>query len=82
MVIGCWGWGRHPTEILQVMVYVLDDGLDPLDAVRSPWIFASAANRKVQLEHGFTPELLREIPRMGYDPVAELSRLCPPAIRN
>ena len=71
MVIGAPGGGRIPTEILQVMVYVLDYGLDPLDAVRLPRIFASAANRKVQLEHGFTPELLREIRAMGYDPVAE-----------
>ena len=53
------------------MVYVLDYGLDPLDAVRMPRIFASAANPRVQIEHGFTPQLLREIRSFGYDPVAE-----------
>lgn len=71
MVIGAPGGGRIPTEILQVMVYVLDYGLDPLDAVRMPRIFTAAANPRVQVEHGFTPELLREVRAMGYEPVAE-----------
>ena len=70
-VIGAPGGGRIPTEILQVLVYVLDYGLDPLDAVRLPRIFTSAANPRVQLEHGFSPQLLREIRTMGYEPVAE-----------
>lgn len=71
MVIGAPGGGRIPTEIVQVMVYILDYGLDPLDAVRMPRIFASAPNPRVQVEHGFTPQLLREVRAMGYDPVAE-----------
>ena len=73
MVIGAPGAGRIPTEIVQVMVYVLDYRLDPLDAVRMPRIFATAANPQVQVEQGFTPELLREVRAMGYDPVAESS---------
>ena len=73
MVIGAPGGGRIPTEIVQVMVYVLDYHLDPLEAVRLPRIFASATNAKVQVEHGFTPQLLREVRTMGYDPVAEAS---------
>lgn len=73
MVIGAPGAGRIPTEIVQVMVYTLDYRLDPLDAVRMPRIFASAANPQVQVEHGFTPELLRDVRAMGYDPVAESS---------
>ena len=73
MVIGAPGGGRIPTEILQVMVYVLDYGLDPLQAVRLPRIYASAANQKVQVEHGFTPQLLHQVRTMGYDPVAEAS---------
>lgn len=71
VVIGAPGGGRIPTEILQVLVYVLDYGLDPLDAVRIPRIFTAAANPRVQLEHGFTPQLLGEIRAMGYEPVAE-----------
>lgn len=71
VVIGAPGGGRIPTEILQVLVYVLDYGLDPLDAVRIPRIFTSAGNTRVQLEHGFTPQLLREVRTMGYEPAAE-----------
>jgi gamma-glutamyltranspeptidase/glutathione hydrolase len=73
MVIGAAGAGRIPTEIVQVMVYTLDYGLDPLDAVRMPRIFATAGNPQVQVEHGFSPELLREVRAMGYDPVTESS---------
>lgn len=71
MVIGAPGGGRIPTEIVQVMVYTLDYGLDPLDAVKIPRIFPSARNPRVQVEHGFSPELLRDVRRMGYEPVAE-----------
>jgi gamma-glutamyltranspeptidase/glutathione hydrolase len=73
MVIGAPGAGRIPTEIVQVMVYALDYGLDPLDAVRMPRIFASAGDPRVQVEQGFPPELLRDVRAMGYQPVAESS---------
>lgn len=73
MVIGAPGSGRIPTEIVQVMVYALDYGLDPLDAVRMPRIFATNATRQVQVEHGFTPDLLRDVRAMGYEPVTESS---------
>ena len=73
MVIGAPGAGRIPTEIVQVMIYVLDYRLDPLEAACMPRIFATAANREVQVEHGFTPELLRDARAMGYDPVTESS---------
>lgn len=69
MVVGAPGGGRIPTEIVQVMVYTLDYGMDPLDAVLMPRIFPSPQNPRVQLEHGFSPELLREVRAMGYDPV-------------
>jgi gamma-glutamyltranspeptidase/glutathione hydrolase len=71
VVVGAPGGGRIPTEVLQVLVYVLDYGLDPLDAVRIPQIFTSAGSTDVQLEHGFTADLLRQIRGMGYVPVAE-----------
>ena len=73
MVIGAPGAGRIPTEIVQVMVYILDYRLDPLDAVRMPRIFATAASPQVQVEHGFTPPLLGHVRTMGYDPVTESS---------
>src|SRR5690606_30954449 len=71
MVIGAPGSGRIPTEIVQVMVYALDYGLDPLDAVRMPRIFASSGNNQVQVVHGFSPELLRDVCALGYDPLPE-----------
>lgn len=71
LVIGAPGGGRIPTEVLQVMVYILDYGLDPLDTVKLPRIFTSPQNRQVQLEHGFAPEMLRAVRAMGYVPVAE-----------
>ena len=69
MVVGAPGGGRIPTEIVQVMVYALDYGMDPLDAVLMPRIFPSPQNPRVQLEHGFNPQLLHDVRAMGYDPV-------------
>jgi gamma-glutamyltranspeptidase/glutathione hydrolase len=69
MVVGAPGGGRIPTEIAQVMVYTIDYGMDPLDAVKMPRIFPSQQDTRVQLEHGFTPQLLREAREMGYEPV-------------
>ncbi len=69
LVIGAPGGGRIPTEIVQTMVYLLDYGMDPLDAVRMPRIYPSAQNPRVQLEHGFAASVLQDARRMGYDPV-------------
>ena len=71
LVTGAPGSGRIPTEIAQTMVYVLDYGMDPIDALRMPRIYPSPSNPRVQLEHGFPPELLADIRRMGYDPASE-----------
>lgn len=73
LVTGAPGAGRIPTEIVQTMVYVLDYGMDPLEALRMPRIYPSATNASVQLEHGFPPELLRQVRALGYDPVAQSS---------
>ncbi|HET9982934.1 MAG TPA: gamma-glutamyltransferase family protein [Longimicrobiales bacterium] len=68
MVVGAPGGGRIPTEIAQTMVYTLDYGMDPLEAVRMPRIYPDPDQPRVELEHGFTPELLREARAMGYEP--------------
>jgi gamma-glutamyltranspeptidase / glutathione hydrolase len=73
LVTGAPGAGRIPTEIVQTMVYVLDYGMDPLDALRMPRIFPAATSASVQIEHGFTPELLRQVRALGYDPVPQSS---------
>ena len=71
LVIGAPGGGRIPTEVLQVMVYILDYGLDPLDAVTMPRIYPTAGNTRVQLAHGFPPQTLQDIRARGYQPLAE-----------
>lgn len=73
LVTGAPGAGRIPTEVAQTMAYVLDYDMDPLAALRMPRIFPSAANPGVQLEHGFTPELLAAVRAMGYRPEAQAS---------
>lgn len=70
MVVGAPGGGRIPTAIVQNMVYTLDYGLDPLEALRMPRIFPSTADRGVQLETGFDAEVLRGAREMGYEPAA------------
>jgi gamma-glutamyltranspeptidase/glutathione hydrolase len=71
IVTGAPGSGRIPTEIVQTLVYVLDYGMDALDALRMPRIFPSASSPRVQIEHGFSPALLAAVRAMGYDPAAE-----------
>src|SRR5690606_20881996 len=69
LVIGAPGGGRIPTEIVQTMVYLLDYGMAPLDAVRMPRIYPSSQSPRVQLEHGFAADVLHQARRMGYEPV-------------
>ena len=71
LVTGAPGSGRIPTEIVQTMVYVLDYGMDPIDALRMPRIYPSPGTPRVQLEHGFSPALLAQVRAMGYDPASE-----------
>jgi len=71
MVVGAPGGGRIVTEILQNMVYVLDYGLDPLEALRMPRIYPASNSRAVQLENGFPADVLAGIRSMGYEPTPE-----------
>jgi gamma-glutamyltranspeptidase/glutathione hydrolase len=70
MVVGAPGGGRIPTAMLQTMVYTLDYGMDPLDAIRMPRIFPSPGDTEVELETGFPADVLRDIQAMGYRPAA------------
>lgn len=67
LVVGAPGGGRIPTAILQNILYVLDYGLDPIDAVKMPRIFPSSSNPEVQIEKGFDNDILVELRNMGYD---------------
>lgn len=67
LVIGAPGGSRIPTAVLQNIVYIIDYNLDPLDAVRMPRIFPSRANSDIQIERGFSSNVLEEARNMGYD---------------
>lgn len=73
MVVGAPGGGAIPTEILQTLVYVLDFGMDPMEALRMPRILPSPRHPEVQLENGFEAGVLAEVREMGYRPVAQRS---------
>ncbi len=66
LVIGAPGGSRIPTAVLQNIVYILEYGLDPLDAVKMPRIFPDRVNTSVQIEKGFVPEVLHQVSEMGY----------------
>lgn len=70
MVVGAPGGGRIPTAMVQTMIYTLDYGLDPLEAVRMPRIFPAPGNTRVQLENGFSADVLAQVRDLGYQPAA------------
>ena len=70
MVIGAPGGGLIQPTIIQNMVYVLDYGMDPLDAVRMPRLFSNPGSAEVQMETGFTASTLEEARKMGWEPAA------------
>ena len=70
MVVGAPGGGLIQPTIVQAMVYVLDYGMDPLEAVRMPRLFSNPASAEVQMEMGFTASALEEARTMGWTPVA------------
>ena len=67
LVIGAPGGGRIPTAIAQNIVFILDYGMDPLEAVRMPRIFPSSRSDDVQIEARFDPQALEGARVMGYD---------------
>ncbi|MEZ4417732.1 MAG: gamma-glutamyltransferase family protein [Gemmatimonadota bacterium] len=70
MVVGAPGGGLIQPTIAQTMVYVLDYGMDPLDAVRMPRLFANPGSAEVQMETGFTAGALEGARAMGWEPTA------------
>lgn len=70
MVVGAPGGGLIPTSVAQVMVYVLDYGMDPLEAVRMPRLFPTPNSARVQLEMGFSPSMLEAVTEKGWQPTA------------
>ncbi|MEZ4425310.1 MAG: gamma-glutamyltransferase family protein [Gemmatimonadota bacterium] len=70
MVVGAPGGGLIQPTVAQTMVYVLDYGMDPLEAVRMPRLFADPGSAEVQMETGFTATALEEARAMGWEPTA------------
>lgn len=71
MVVGAPGGGRIPATIAQNIVYALDFGLDPMEAVRLPRLLPAAGQARVELEHGFSPAVLERIRTSGWQPTPE-----------
>ena len=69
VVVGSPGGGRIPFALAQTVAYVVDYGLDPLDALRMPRMYP-ALTRRVEVENGFEAEVLARVRAMGYVPVA------------
>ncbi len=70
MVVGAPGGGLIQPTIVQTIVYVLDYGMDPLDAVRMPRLFSEPASARIEMENGFSAGALEEARRMGWEPTA------------
>ncbi len=65
MVVGSPGSAAIPPAIVETIVYTLDYGMDPLQALRMPRVIPSAGGR-VQIEDGFAAEVLsRAYARFG-----------------
>jgi gamma-glutamyltranspeptidase/glutathione hydrolase len=52
------------------MVYVLDYGMDPMEAVRMPRLFSNPTSAEIQMETGFTASALEAARTMGWEPTA------------
>ncbi len=67
MVIGTPGAIRIPIAIIQNISYMLDYGMNPMEAVRMPRIFPSHMSPEVEVERGFDQTVLQDSREMGYD---------------
>jgi gamma-glutamyltranspeptidase/glutathione hydrolase len=70
MVVGAPGGGLIQPTIVQAMVYVLDYGMDPMEAVRMPRLFSNPTSAEIQMETGFTASALEAARTMGWEPTA------------
>jgi gamma-glutamyltranspeptidase/glutathione hydrolase len=66
MVVGSPGSQAIPPAVVESIVYTLDYGLDPLQALRMPRVIPGPSTR-LQLEDGFSPVVIQAAHRLGYD---------------
>lgn len=69
-VVGSPGGGRIPLAMAQTISYILDFGLDPLEALRMPRLYATGT-RRVEIENGFEPAVLASAREAGYIPIPQ-----------
>ena len=66
LVVGSPGSAAIPPAVVESIVYTLDYGLDPMAALRMPRVIPNWTT-SLQLEGGFSPEVIAAAHRMGYD---------------
>ena len=65
LALGAAGGTRLRSALVQVAAGILDEGLDPEEAVSRPRLHAAAGI--VQLEPGFDPAVARSLEEAGYE---------------
>jgi gamma-glutamyltranspeptidase/glutathione hydrolase len=65
MVVGSPGSAAIPPAVIETIVYTLDYGLDPLQALRMPRVIPTTSTR-LHLEDGFSPSVLEAARQLGY----------------
>ena len=66
MVVGSAGGGRIPHAVVQAIVYTLDYGLTPLQALGMPRIHPHVTTPRIQFEQGYRGEVLEALRARGY----------------
>src|SRR5690625_7632328 len=68
LVVGSPGAARIPTAVTQAIIYILDYGLDPLEALRMLRIHTQASHFIVAYEQEFRTGLIGAVREPGYQP--------------
>jgi gamma-glutamyltranspeptidase/glutathione hydrolase len=66
IVVGCPGSPAIPPAIVATIVYLLDYGFDPLQALRMPRMIP-ASSTQLRMEDGFAESVYAEARRLGYE---------------
>lgn len=67
LVVGSPGSGRIPPAIVHMILYTLDYGLDPAEAIRMPRVYPFTTEPTVRIEDGIKAEALARLRERGYD---------------
>jgi gamma-glutamyltranspeptidase/glutathione hydrolase len=66
LVVGSPGGGRIPHAVIQAIVYTLDFGLTPIEALRMPRIYVHVSAPRIEFEQGIRGDVLETLRRRGY----------------